>query len=116
MASPFFKPLFQIVVDPPIWDMVNASGKPLFSRGVSYVLAPLAFLILEKDKSGLGASYFVPWNRLGLCSCNCRVKRCVIAVCSSVGNSDTAQLAEMPPESGCKRGKQDGGVQNGRRW
>jgi hypothetical protein len=29
----------------------------------------------------LGASDFVRWNRLGLCSCNCRVKRCVIDVC-----------------------------------
>jgi hypothetical protein len=40
MASPFFKPLFQIVLDPPIRDMVKCNGKSLFSRGVSYVLAP----------------------------------------------------------------------------
>jgi hypothetical protein len=45
---------------------------------------PWPFLFLEKDKSGLGASYFVRWNTLGLCSCNCRVKRCVIAVCFSL--------------------------------
>jgi hypothetical protein len=45
---------------------------------------PWSFLSLEKDKSGFGASYFVHWNRLGLCSCNCRVKRCVIAVCFSL--------------------------------
>jgi hypothetical protein len=58
MASPFFKPLFQIVLDPPIRDMVNASGKPLFSRGVSYVLAPLALLILRKRQIGIGSVLF----------------------------------------------------------
>jgi hypothetical protein len=58
MASPFFKPLFQIVLDPPIWDMVNASGEPLFSRGVSYVLAPLAFLIFRKRQIGIGSLLF----------------------------------------------------------
>jgi hypothetical protein len=58
MASPFFKPLFQIVLDPPIWDMVNASGEPLFSRGFSYVLAPLAFLIFRKRQIGIGSLLF----------------------------------------------------------
>jgi hypothetical protein len=37
---------------------VNASGKPLFSRGVSYVLAPLAFLILRKRQIGIGSILF----------------------------------------------------------
>jgi hypothetical protein len=41
MASSFFKPMFQIVLDPPIRDIVKCSGERLFSRGVSYVLAPL---------------------------------------------------------------------------
>jgi hypothetical protein len=57
-ASPFFKPLFQIVLDPPIGDMVNASGKPLFSRGVSYVLAPLACLIFRTRQMGIGSVLF----------------------------------------------------------
>jgi hypothetical protein len=58
MVSPFFKPLFQIVLDPPIRDMVNASGEPLFSRGVRYVLAPLAFLIFRKRQIGIGSVFF----------------------------------------------------------
>jgi hypothetical protein len=58
MASPFFKPLFQIVLDPSIRDMVNASDKPLFSRGVSYVLAPMAFLIFRKRQIGIGSVLF----------------------------------------------------------
>jgi hypothetical protein len=66
MASPFFKPLFQTLLDPPIWDMVNASGKLLFSRGVSYVLAPLAFLIFRKRQIGIGSVLFrtleLAWN------------------------------------------------------
>jgi hypothetical protein len=57
-APPFFKPLFQIVLDPPIRDMVNATGKPLFSRGVSYVLAPLAFLIFRTRQIGIGSVLF----------------------------------------------------------
>jgi hypothetical protein len=58
MASPFFKPLFQIGLDPPIQDMVNASGEQLFSPGVSYVLAPLAFLIFIKRQIGIGTVLF----------------------------------------------------------
>jgi hypothetical protein len=58
MASPFSKPLFQIVLDPPIRDMVNASGKPLFSRGVIYVLAPFAFLIFRKRQIRIGSVLF----------------------------------------------------------
>jgi hypothetical protein len=38
--------------------MVNASGEPLFSRGVSYVLAPLAFLIFRKIHIGIGSVLF----------------------------------------------------------
>jgi hypothetical protein len=38
--------------------MVNASGKPLFSQGVSYVLAPLAFLIFKKRQIGIGNVLF----------------------------------------------------------
>jgi hypothetical protein len=58
MASPLFKPLFQIVLDHPIRDMVNASGKLLFSRGVSYVLALLAFLIFRKRQIRIGSVLF----------------------------------------------------------
>jgi hypothetical protein len=58
MASPFFKPLFQIVLDPPIQDTVNASGEALFSRGVIYVLAPLIFLIFRKRQIGIGSVLF----------------------------------------------------------
>jgi hypothetical protein len=47
-----------MVLDPPIRDTVNASGEPLFSRGVSYVLAPLAFLIIRKRQIGIGSVLF----------------------------------------------------------
>jgi hypothetical protein len=54
--------LFQATVSnrprPRIPDMVNASGKPLFSRGFSYVLAPLAFLIFRKRQIGIGSVLF----------------------------------------------------------
>jgi hypothetical protein len=58
IASPFFEPLFQIVLEPPIRNTVNASGQPLFSRGVSYVLAPLAFLIFRLRQIGIGSVLF----------------------------------------------------------
>jgi hypothetical protein len=38
--------------------MVNARGKPLFSQGVSYVLAPLAFLIFRKRQIEIGSVLF----------------------------------------------------------
>jgi hypothetical protein len=63
MASPFFKPLFQIVLDTPIEDTVNASGKPLFLRGVSYVLAPLIFLIFRKRQIGIGSVLLRTWKQ-----------------------------------------------------
>jgi hypothetical protein len=55
--------LFQATVSnhprPPIWDMVNASGKPLFSQGVSYVLAPLAFRIFRTKQIRIGSVLFL---------------------------------------------------------
>jgi hypothetical protein len=54
--------LFQVSVSncprPPNRDKVNASGKPLFSRGVSYVLTPLAFLIFRTRQIGIGSVLF----------------------------------------------------------
>jgi hypothetical protein len=41
------------------------------------------------------------------------VKRCMITVFFSLATVKDALLAEMPPESGCKRGKQDG---RGSKW
>jgi hypothetical protein len=38
--------------------MVNASGKPLFSQGVSYALAPLAFLIFRTRQIRIGSVLF----------------------------------------------------------
>jgi hypothetical protein len=116
MVYPFFKPLFQIVLDPPIRDMVNASGKPMFSRGVSYVLAPLAFLIFRKRQIGNGSVLFRKLEQLGLRSCSCCVKRCVIAVCFSLATVILPSLQRCLQRVVAKGANKMAAVQNGRRY
>ena len=54
MASPFFKPLFQIVLNPLFLDIVKCNREPLFSRGVSYVLCtPLIPYLWDKTNRDL---------------------------------------------------------------
>ncbi len=80
MASPFFKPLFQISLTPRFRDIVKCKPKPLFSRGVSYVLCTPLIPYLW-DKTNRDMERLISYLETGLDSAACRVKRCVIAVC-----------------------------------
>ena len=76
--------LFQATVsnrpEPPIPGHCEMQPKPLFSRGVSYVLCtPLIPYLWDKTNRNL--ERLISYLETGLDSAACRVKRCVIAVC-----------------------------------
>jgi hypothetical protein len=91
-ASPFFKPLFQIVLNPLFRDIVKCNGELLFSRSVSYVLCtPLIPHLWDKTNRNL--ERLISYLETGLDSAACRVERCVIDVCFLAFGLATATTA-----------------------